>query len=411
MYLVGKTSNRPKLLGLFAHPDDETFCAGGTLAKFAAAGWETMVVSATRGQAGQIHDARVATRRTLGQVRERELRSACAHLGVQHVRCFDYMDGSLEQSDRHELIGRVVATIRDFRPDVVITFGADGAYGHPDHIAMSSITTEAWSVAADSTRFPEQLAAGLAPHRPTSLYHSHFPRSRLLLLDWLAHWVAERGTRFKGTTDFVHALSLFAQESTMLRCAGDHIEVRWFPARCSIIEQGEPGTSLYLILSGSAEVVQEAIDGSVHPLAQLDVGEFFGEMALVRGHPRTAHVIAVDNVTCLVFSPSAPTAFAGRGADAQATGTVHASGTPEVGATTCIDVSEFVEQKILAVAAHRTQYPITPDMFPLPMLREMLGREYFVRICPQIEYETELLTARDQSALYQFSTPEREYAS
>jgi len=73
----------PSLLAVFAHPDDETFCAGGTLAKYAADGAEIMVVSATRGDAGQIRDARAATRRTLGQVRERELRLACERLGVR----------------------------------------------------------------------------------------------------------------------------------------------------------------------------------------------------------------------------------------------------------------------------------------------------------------------------------------
>jgi len=71
-----KRHRRPRLLGVFAHPDDETFCAGGTLAKYVAAGWEVMVISATRGQAGQIRDPLAATRRTLGQVREREFYAA-----------------------------------------------------------------------------------------------------------------------------------------------------------------------------------------------------------------------------------------------------------------------------------------------------------------------------------------------
>lgn len=68
----------PRLLAVFAHPDDEVFCAGGTLARWAAEGGETMVFSATRGEAGQIQDGQAATRRTLGEVRERELRTACA---------------------------------------------------------------------------------------------------------------------------------------------------------------------------------------------------------------------------------------------------------------------------------------------------------------------------------------------
>jgi LmbE family N-acetylglucosaminyl deacetylase len=78
-----------RILGVFAHPDDEVFVAGGTLAKYAARGAQAMVLSATRGQAGQIRDASAATRHTLGAVREQELRRACAILGVQQVGCLD----------------------------------------------------------------------------------------------------------------------------------------------------------------------------------------------------------------------------------------------------------------------------------------------------------------------------------
>ena len=81
-----KRHRRPRLLGVFTHPDDETFCADGTLAKYVTAGWEVMVISATRGQAGQIRDPLAATRRTLGQVREREFYAACEQLGVHHAR-------------------------------------------------------------------------------------------------------------------------------------------------------------------------------------------------------------------------------------------------------------------------------------------------------------------------------------
>src|SRR5258708_25268465 len=74
-----------RLLGIFAHPDDEVFCVGGTLAQWAEAGGETMILCATRGGAGQIQDARAATRATLGGVREHELRAAGAQLGVRPV--------------------------------------------------------------------------------------------------------------------------------------------------------------------------------------------------------------------------------------------------------------------------------------------------------------------------------------
>ena len=102
-------------MGVFAHPDDEIFCAGGTIAAAVEAGAEAMVVSATRGEAGQIRDAAAATRATLAEVREAELREACRHLGVQHVRCLDHIDGTLAELDRPQLVAELGAVIDDVR--------------------------------------------------------------------------------------------------------------------------------------------------------------------------------------------------------------------------------------------------------------------------------------------------------
>ncbi|HTJ60843.1 MAG TPA: PIG-L family deacetylase [Candidatus Saccharimonadales bacterium] len=367
-----------RILAVFAHPDDEVFVAGGTLAKYGRRGAEAMVLSATRGQAGQIRDASAATRHTLGTIREQELRRACAILGVQHVRCLDYMDGALREADFETLVRSVTDTIRDFRPDVVITFGEDGAYGHPDHVTISAATTRAFE------------AAGLPAD--ARLYHSHFARSRLLMLDRLARWLVSLESRFRGGPDFVRSLSLFAEESTTLRYAGDFIEVRWFPAGTYIVEQGEVGTSLFLIVSGTAQVADESRPGELRTLRELGPGEFFGELALVYEQPRSAHVIAIDAVTCLVFSPAAPTAFGGRGPGASLTG--GEAGGPVAWAgeqpTTAIDVTAHVDQKIRAIAAHRTQFPIDAELFPQAMLHEMLGREYFVRVAPPRELSGEL---------------------
>jgi len=210
------------ILGVFAHPDDESFCAGGTFAKYTHAGAQAMVVSATRGQAGQIRSAQVATRRTLGQVREQELRRACQRLGVQHMVCLDHGDGMLKEVDQEVLIGQIVQIMRSFRPAIVITFGPDGGYGHPDHIAISTATTSAIMRSGDPTQFPEHLAAGLSPHRPVRLYHSHFPAKRQLLLERLVQWLVTTEKRFHGTLDFVHALLLLSEESTLLRYSNDY---------------------------------------------------------------------------------------------------------------------------------------------------------------------------------------------
>jgi LmbE family N-acetylglucosaminyl deacetylase len=379
----------PRLLGVFAHPDDEVFCAGGTLAKYVSHGSEAMVVSATRGQAGQIRDAGVATRRTLGQVRERELQQACSILGVQHVLCLNYPDGELAQVDRGALSEDIFRIVRDFRPDVVITFGPEGAYGHPDHMAISDATTEAFRRARVDSR-----AGGPHGPAPSRLFHSLFPRSRLLLLDLLATWLVEANIVFKGSGDFVHALSLFAQESTTLRYVSDAIEIEWFPPGIYILEQGEPAKSLYLILSGEVEVTEEQPDGTMRFLKRLGPGKFFGELGIVHRAARTAHVIAADSVTCLVLSPHERTAFASRGTSVPGQEIWPADdiqGEVVGETTTVIDVSSYVERKIAAVAAHRTQFPIRTDMFPMSLLTEMMGREYFLRRFPPGEPETELL--------------------
>jgi LmbE family N-acetylglucosaminyl deacetylase len=117
------TGRPPRILGVFAHPDDESCCAGGTFAKYAEAGAAIMVVSATRGDAGQIRDGRAATRSTLGQVRERELRLACERLGIQHAICLEYGDGTLKDVEPQALRRDVVRIVREFKPDVVIKLG------------------------------------------------------------------------------------------------------------------------------------------------------------------------------------------------------------------------------------------------------------------------------------------------
>jgi LmbE family N-acetylglucosaminyl deacetylase len=365
------TDGYSRLLGIFAHPDDEVFCAGGTLARWAAAGGETMVISATRGEAGQIQDARTATRRSLGSAREQELRAACARLGVRQVECLDYRDGALSAVDETALARDLARRIRDFAPDVVITFGPDGAYGHPDHIAIGAATTRACELIA--------RAGGRAPH----LYYSAFPRQRRLLCQRLAHWLTDRGSRFRGSDTFVRALTLLADEATLLGYADDAVQTQWFPAGFSIVEQDERGANLYLIISGHAEVLQEDAGGTPQPSGRLGPGQFFGERALAHQRPQDASVVASDTVTCLVLSPQPPTAFAGRGAEAQLGGASLVTTADDERARAellCVEMSSCIESKLAALAAHRTQFAIEPAMFPSSLLQELLGSEYFVRV-------------------------------
>lgn len=133
----------PCLLAIFAHPDDECLTAAGTLKAVKENGLETVVISLTRGEQGSIAAPELATRETLGTVRESELRAACEKLDVTTVECFDYPDGSLAWSEAKEIENVLSDRIKHWQPQIIITFGADGLYWHPDHIAVHELTKSA----------------------------------------------------------------------------------------------------------------------------------------------------------------------------------------------------------------------------------------------------------------------------
>src|SRR5438105_4335265 len=138
---VRQTMQALRLMAVLAHPDDESLGVGGTLAKYAAEGVEVSLVTATRGDGGRYcghrpGDPQHPGRDALGSIREAELRAAASVLGVHEVTLLDYRDQHLDEADPHQAVAALVRHLRRIRPDVVLTFGADGAYGHPDHIAI-----------------------------------------------------------------------------------------------------------------------------------------------------------------------------------------------------------------------------------------------------------------------------------
>ena len=371
---------RCRLLGVFAHPDDETFCAGGTFARYAEQGAEIMVVSATRGQAGQIRDAAAGNRRTIGAVREAELRLACERLGITTVRCLEHVDGTLADAGFPALVDEVAEVIGEFGPDIVITFGPDGGYGHPDHVTISAATT----AACQRAPAPGTARAGRPPGprvRPPRLYYRCFPPGDLLIMERLATWLTSRPDRFAGTPAFAHALLVLAEAASTLGHIRDHVQVRWYPPGSCVVEQGEAAAELFLILSGEAEVWQEGNGGRRERLGRLGVGEFFGY------RHRSADVVAAASLTCLVLSPAPPAKFACRGRGARLAAALPAApadvspaaATVRAGqGVVCCDVSGQVMRKVEALSAYRSQFPLQPGMFPEFLLQEMFGREYFV---------------------------------
>jgi LmbE family N-acetylglucosaminyl deacetylase len=167
-------SRRFKLLAVLAHPDDESLGFGGTLAKYAAEGIETYLVTATRGENGRFGPrGERGDPAEVRRVREAELRAAANVLGIAEVSILGYPDGAVDRVEAATVIPAIVAHIRRIRPDVVVTFGPDGAYGHPDHIAISQFTTSAVVCAADrSYRVDDGLPSDSLPaHRVTKLHY------------------------------------------------------------------------------------------------------------------------------------------------------------------------------------------------------------------------------------------------
>lgn len=177
------------VLACFAHPDDEGFGSGGTLAMLAAGGARVTLVCATNGDVGEISDPALATPETLARVRQEELRKAMAVTGVPDLRFLNYRDSgmagtkdnnhpdSLRQAEPGRVAGQLIGTIREVRPEVVITHDPSGGYGHPDHQAVCQRATQAFSLAGDTAAYPEQLTSERPAWTPGLLYYVCFPRS------------------------------------------------------------------------------------------------------------------------------------------------------------------------------------------------------------------------------------------
>jgi LmbE family N-acetylglucosaminyl deacetylase len=162
------------LTAIFAHPDDETFATGGTLAKYAEEGVRCSLYSATDGDAGRASGVSFSSRAELGKIRRAELQSACALLGVKTLEC----GVGVAAADPQLVTSEIVRLIRQERPQVILTFGPEGApTGHLDHRAICRLATSAMLLAATSA-FPEQLESGLTRHRASRLCYVAWPEPK-----------------------------------------------------------------------------------------------------------------------------------------------------------------------------------------------------------------------------------------
>ncbi|MCX6080016.1 MAG: PIG-L family deacetylase [Chloroflexi bacterium] len=178
---------QPVILSILAHPDDESFGMGGTLALYAQKGYEVYLVCATRGEVGDVAAEHMQGFSSIAELRESELRCAAKHLGLKNVYFLDYRDSGMPGSpdNQHpdaqvahsvdEVAGKVVRYIRETRPDIILTFDPIGGYRHPDHIHIHNATVLAFEKAADPAFHPESGA----PFQPEKLFFHTFPRGFL----------------------------------------------------------------------------------------------------------------------------------------------------------------------------------------------------------------------------------------
>jgi N-acetyl-1-D-myo-inositol-2-amino-2-deoxy-alpha-D-glucopyranoside deacetylase len=172
------------LLAVLAHPDDETFGMGGTLALYARRGVKVYLICATRGEVGDVEPRLMQKYASVGELRSDELRCAAEKLGLAGVFFLGYRDSGMPGSpdNQHpqalaaapleEVTGKIVHFIRQLKPQVVITFDPIGGYRHPDHIAVYQATVRAFKAANN----PDFQAADLPPYQPNKLYCHTFSR-------------------------------------------------------------------------------------------------------------------------------------------------------------------------------------------------------------------------------------------
>ena len=179
--------SQPVILSVLAHPDDESFGMGGTLALYAQRGADVYLVCATRGEVGDVSPELLEGFSSIAELRESELRCAASHLGLKAVYFLGYRDSGMPGSidNQHpdsqvshsidEVAAKVVKYIRDLKPDIVLTFDPIGGYKHPDHIHIHQATVLAFEKADDPAFYP---GSG-EPFKPGKLYFHTFPRGLL----------------------------------------------------------------------------------------------------------------------------------------------------------------------------------------------------------------------------------------
>jgi len=209
-----------RLLVALAHPDDESFGMGSTLARYAAAGVEVHYACATRGESGEVARELLVGYENLGALRTAELTYAASELGLTAVHLLGYRDSGMDGSPANDhpqafvraplaqVARQLVSLIRTIRPQVLVTFNPYGGYGHPDHIHIHKATLAAFGAAGDPAQHPDLTAAGFDAWEPQKLYFHTFSPGTLKWLLAGFRLVGKDPRRFgqNGDVDLVRAV-------------------------------------------------------------------------------------------------------------------------------------------------------------------------------------------------------------
>ncbi|PKN99061.1 MAG: GlcNAc-PI de-N-acetylase [Chloroflexi bacterium HGW-Chloroflexi-4] len=203
------STEKRKLLVVMAHPDDETFGTGGTLAYYASKGVEVHLICATRGEVGDVEPELLEGFDSIADLRENELRCAAETLGLAKVHMLEYRDsgmpGSIDNvhpkalaaAPIEQVAGEIVRYLRELKPEVVITFDPIGGYHHPDHIAIHNATVKAFYAAADGAQYQD----GLEPFQSRKLYFHTFPKGFMKMALFFLRLFGKDPTKFGNNGD------------------------------------------------------------------------------------------------------------------------------------------------------------------------------------------------------------------
>ncbi len=277
---------RPTMLAVLAHPDDESFGTGGTLARYSWMGAAVHLICATGGEEGSFDPEHLAGYSSITERRQAELDCAARALGLTSLTMLGYRDSGMAGTPANEhpaalaaqppeaVAARVAHAIRRLRPHVVITFDPIGGYRHPDHIAIQQATVEAFHAANDPARFPGDDP----PWQPQKLYFQTFPRGLLRAAVRLMPLFGKDPRRFGRNGDV--DLASLAEVDFPIHARVDYLPVvaaRIAAARCHASQGGErfAGGPLawYGRLFGGAETYMRAYPEAPPGLRERDLFE------------------------------------------------------------------------------------------------------------------------------------------